>query len=399
MAAKLKVFFRHYSDIIILALSGGLLFFAWQPAENYFTPFYKNIGQLSVALKSLSLLYGVVVLGKVLSPLITLKIGLKYSLSLGFLSYPLFIFAILTQKIFLLYPLAILLGLGAGIKSNTELAYLGAVSPKDKRGNFSGFYWAITRIGATFGLIFSSFFLIRNNFLYFYFVLLGLALLATILLFIFLKEPPNYQKVKNSENLFKTLKEIFQFIFNRKVLLLSPDAIAGGFIFGLITAKIPITIQSLYGASWVGVLLLIFQITRAVLTHPFGIISDKVGRFNMKYLEILIAVLGAALYLLSKNIFILIVTLFTFGINYAIQASNDPALFLDLFEDKIQLSSAASSIIKTVGGIIPGFLLSAIKSDNYLITVAIGLSLIGLISIKLLEKLEEGNNYYPNISS
>jgi MFS family permease len=391
MKNKLQVFLNQYTEIIILALSGGLLFFGWQAAENYFTPFYKSVGQLTPALKSLSLLYGVVFLGSILAPLLSVKIGLKISLVLGFFSYPLFMFAILTKNIFFLYPAAICLGLGAGIKGNAEVAYLGAVSPKEKRGSFSGFYWAVVRIGATLGLIFGSLFLIKSSFATFYLILTILASIACVVLIIFLKEPLNQKIIEKQNYFFIQLKEIFKFIFNPKVLLLAPNSIATGFIFGLITAKIPVTIQDLYGVSWIGILLFVFQITRAVLTHPMGIISDKLGRFNMKYIEILISIMGATCFLISKNIFVLIATLFAFGVDYAIKASNGPALSLDLFENKIQTASAASSIIGTLGGTIPSFLLSTIKSDNYLITVAIALSVIGLICVKLLANKVQNN--------
>jgi|CryGeyDrversion2_1046600.scaffolds.fasta_scaffold52151_1 MFS family permease len=385
MKNKLQVFLNQYSDIFILALSGGLLFFGWQAAENYFTPFYKLSNQTAIALKALSLLYGSVIFGNILAPLISSKIGLKNSLSLGFLSYPLFIFSILSKNTVFLYPAAILLGLGAGIKSNSEVAYIGLVSPKEKRGSFSGFYWAVVRIGASLGLIFALIYLYQNNFAEFYLILGSLAFIATILIFKNLKEPNNFQKSQEPDYLKKKLGEIFRFIFNEKVLLLAPAGIASGFIFGLITGKIPLTIQTLYGVKWIAILSIIFQVTRAILTHPMGIISDKIGRFNIKYLSILLAIGGASCFLLSKNLLVLIITLFIFGVVYAIEHSNGPALSLDLFENKIQTASAASSIISTFAGTIPSFLLSTIKSDNYLITVAIGLCLIGLIFAKILE--------------
>jgi len=385
MKNKLQVFLNQYSDIFILALSGGLLFFGWQAAENYFTPFYKLSNQTAIALKALSLLYGSVIFGNILAPLISSKIGLKNSLSLGFLSYPLFIFSILSKNTVFLYPAAILLGLGAGIKSNSEVAYIGLVSPKEKRGSFSGFYWAVVRIGASLGLIFALIYLYQNNFAEFYLILGSLAFIATILIFKNLKEPNNFQKSQEPDYLKKKLGEIFRFIFNEKVLLLAPAGIASGFIFGLITGKIPLTIQTLYGVKWIAILSIIFQVTRAILTHPMGIISDKIGRFNIKYLSILLAIGGANCFLLSKNLLVLIITLFIFGVVYAIEHSNGPALSLDLFENKIQTASAASSIISTFAGTIPSFLLSTIKSDNYLITVAIGLCLIGLIFAKILE--------------
>jgi len=382
---KIFNFFDQYNDIKILALSGGLLFFGWQAAENYLTPFYKLSNQTAIALKSLSFLYGSIFFGNILAPFISAKIGLKNSLSLGFLSYPLFVFAILTKNIIFLYPAAVILGLGAGIKNNSEVAYIGLVSPKEKRGSFSGFYWAATRIGASLSLIFALIYLSKNNFNKFYLFLASLTLIATFLIFKNLKEPLGFQKSQKLEYLRKKLKEILKFIFNEKILLLAPHSIAGGFVFSLITGKIPLTIQTLYGIKWIAILSIIFQVTRAILTHPMGIISDKIGRFKMTYLSILIAILGATLFLFSKNLFVLIITLFMFGITYAIDHSNDPALSLDLFEDKIQTASAAFSIISTFFGTIPGFLLSAIKSDNYLITIAICLSFIGLICVKILE--------------
>jgi len=385
MKSKIKTFFGQYSKILILSLSGGLLFFGWQVAENYLTPFYKLSNQTAIAFKALSLLYGSVVFGKILSPIISSKLGLKNSLSLGFLTYPLFIFSALTKNILFLYPAAILLGLGAGIKNNSEIAYIRLVSPKEKRGSFSGFYWAVVKIGATLGLIFASIYLYQNNFAEFYFILGLLALIATILIFKKLKDPSNFQRSREPNYLKKKLGEIFRFIFNKKILLLAPAGIASGFIFGLITGKIPLTIQALYGIKWIAILSIIFQLTRAILTHPMGVISDKIGRFNMKYLSILLAIGGAICFLLSKNLLALVATLFIFGIVYAIKRSNDPALSMDLFEDKIQTASAASTVISTFAGTIPGFLLSTIKSDNYLITVAIGLSIISLVFVKILE--------------
>ncbi len=392
MESKIKTFFGQYSKILTLALSGGLLFFGWQVAESYLTPFYNLSNQTAIALKALSLLYGSVVFGNILAPLISSKLGLKNSLSLGFLSYPLFIFSVLTKNILFLYPAAILLGLGAGMKSNSEVAYIRLVSPRKKRGGFSGFYGAIVRIGATLGLVFALIYLHQNNFAEFYFILGLLALIATILIFKNLKEPNDFQKSQEPKYLQKKLGEIFKFIFNQKVLLLAPAGIASGFIWGLIAGKIPLTIQTLYGVKWIAILLIIFQATRAVLTHSMGVISDKIGRFNMKYLSILLAIGGAICFLFSKNLLALIITLFMFGVVYAIDHSNNPAFFMDLFENKIQTASAATSIISTFAGTIPSFLLSTIKTDDYLITVAIGLSMVSLVFVKLLERRVKKNN-------
>lgn len=389
MKNKLRIFINQYTDILILTLSGGILFFGWQAAEDYLTPFYKSTGQLTLALKSLSLLYGVVFLGSILAPIVSAKIGLKKSLVLGFFSYPLFIASIITRNILFLYPAAICLGLGAGMKTNVEVAYIGAVSPKEKRGSFSGFYRAGVRIGAALSLVFGSFYLARGSFQSFYLILTIIAFIGFLLLLFFLREPKSQLQEIKSKSFITQLKEILKFVFDTRVILLVPSSIATGFIFGLITAKIPLTIQSLYGASLIGFLLIIFQITRIILTHPMGVISDKIGRFRMKYIEILIGIAGAICFLLNKNIWALIATLFAFGVDYAIKESNGPALSLDLFEEQVQEASAASSLIGTFGGVIPAFLLSAVKTENYLITIAIIFSIIGLVCIKILETKEK----------
>lgn len=385
---KIKEYFRQYKDILILALSGGLLFFGWQAAENYLTPFYKISNQTPLALKALSLLYGSIVIGHFIAPLFSAKFGLKTSLIFGFITYPLFVFSALSKNYILLFPAAILLGIGAGIKGIAEIAYIGAISPKDKRGSFSGFYWAATRIGASFSLIFALIYLKQSNYLLFYLILGLIALFATIFLLLKLVEPKDIESIKinkNKQSLKLKILEILNFLTNKKVLLLAPSGIAGGFIFSLITGKIPVTIQTLHGIKWIAILSIIFQVSRSILTEPMGRLSDKIGRFKLKYLSIILAILGACFFLLSKSVVSLISTLFLFGLVYAIDHSNGPALSLDIFEEKIQTASAASSILNTFLGIIPGFLLSAFKSDNYLIIVAIILNLIGLVTIKILE--------------
>ncbi|HPC30956.1 MAG TPA: MFS transporter [Candidatus Paceibacterota bacterium] len=389
MENKRRFSLNQYADIIILTLAGGILFFGWQASEHYFTAFYKTTGQLTFALKALSLLYGVVFLGNIAAPFISSKIGLKKSLVLGFFSYPLFILAIITRNVLFLYTAAICLGLGAGLKGNVEVAYIGAVSPKEKRGSFNGFYRAGVRIGATLSLVFGSLYLARGSFINFYFILTIIAFLGFLILLIFLREPKSKFQESYSRSFIGQLKEILKFVFDRRILLLFPSSIATGWIFGLITAKIPLTIQNLYGASYIGLLLIVFQITRVLLTHPMGAISDKIGRFKMLYLEILIGIVGGVCFLLSKNIWVLAITLCAFGVDYAIKESNGAALSLDLFEEQVQKAGAASSIISTLGGTIPSFLLSAIKSDNYLITVAIIFSIIGLVCAKILETTQK----------
>lgn len=55
---------------------------------------------------------------------------------------------------------------------------------------------------------------------------------------------------------------------DKKILLLVPNAIAGGFLLGLVLSTVPVLIKTKFGLQWVGIITSVWHLTLAVFSRP-----------------------------------------------------------------------------------------------------------------------------------
>lgn len=197
---------------------------------------------------------------------------------------------------------------------------------------------------------------------------------------------PDFKKTKAQKiNLAVSLKRIFQMVIDRRVLLLIPNAISGGFLLGLVLSTVPVLIKTKFGLSWVGAVTSLWHLTLAFFSLGGGIVSDVKGRFPVVYASILMGILAVALLSSTTSLPTLALVMILIGLQGSLGSAAGTALSLDLFEDKIKEASAALGILSLLLGTVPSFLLNQWLGRSQIFLAAILLSLLGGISLRVLE--------------
>ena len=365
-------------NVTILSICLGLLFFGFNAAEQYFTAFYQQIGQADLAFQSLAILYLAIIIGNYLGPTIVRKLGIKLSIYLGFLSYTVLVFGIVTKISLLVYLLSTLLGIGAGILGIARIEFLRLVAPRQNRGEFSGAIESIRTLGGFIGIVGVSF-LVKIIDISIVFILLGLVMLiATTLTFLLDNLESRLKTITSEVQNFKLMRQL---LFDPKILLLLPYTISGGFLLGLVLGLIPATIEKNFGIVWVGIITSIFHLTLALVLLGAGYLSDIKGRFGLIYGSMIVSIAGVLIFLQFSSLIPLISAMVLLGLGGSLAGGAFSALMLDTFEEKIKEAAAVLGNLSIILGIAPSFLLPRILPQNQLFVLAIGVTILGLVGI------------------
>ncbi|PJC28312.1 hypothetical protein CO054_00815 [Candidatus Shapirobacteria bacterium CG_4_9_14_0_2_um_filter_39_11] len=370
-------------NLTIIAFAFGLLFFGFNAAEQHFTAFYQTIGQVNLAFRSLAILYGAIVLGNFIGPATVRKIGIKLAFIIGFATYVALVFGIVLKIAFLIYLLSFILGIGAGVIGIARADFLRLIAPKDKRGEFTGTIESVRTFGGFLGVAGVSLFLKALDINQIFLLLGMLMLLGTSLLFFLgnLREKPALSQ--NEVHNFKLMVKLAQ---DPKLLFLIPHSVAGGFLLGLILGAIPTVIEKNFGLGWVGAITSIFHLTLILVLLPAGYLSDIKGRFGLIYSSIIANILAVTIFLNLKTLPALAFAMLLLGLGGSLGQGAFTALMLDTFEEKIKEASSVLGNLGLILGIIPSFLLPQWLSQNQLFYLVIGLSLVGMVSLRTFEK-------------
>ena len=368
-------------NLLLLGLSLGLLFFGWNGVEQHFASFFQSQGIAHIAYHSLAIIYTTIVIGNIFGPSIVSILGPKNALLWGFLTYVLLVFGITTKTPWLIYFLSVNLGIGAGSLGIACTDLLRQISPLKKRGEYSGTKESLRTLGGFLGVVSVSFFLkkwpMEIIFLLFGFIM---ALGSTTLFG--LKIPP---KKETKTPIFRPLRNTLKMLRNKKVLLLLPNAIAGGFLLGLVLSTIPVLIETNFGLQWVGLISSIWHLTLALFSLGGGILSDIKGRFQVIYFSIFVGILAVLLLLSKTTLPALALVMFLVGLSGSLGSSAGTALYIDLFEEKIKEASAALGILSLLLGTVPPFLANQILPKNQIFILAICFALLGAVFLRILE--------------
>lgn len=369
-------------NLLLLAISLAFLFFGWNAAEQHLTSFYATQGMASVAYRSLAIIYATIVVGNSLGPGVTNFLGLKNSILLGFLTYILLTFAIPTKIPWLVFLFSAALGVGAGISGIAQIDFLKRIAPPKKRGEYAGAIGSLRTLGGFLGVFSVSFFLQKWSLGTIY-TLLGLVMTGGL---ITLSKLPRLQKKKGKNLSFpSSWGKILAMTKDKRVLLLIPNAVAGGFLLGLVLSTVPVLIKNEFGLHWVGIITSVWHLTLAVFSLGGGVISDLKGRFPVIYASILTGVLAMILLLSVKTLPAIALIMFLVGLQGSLGGAAGAALNLDLFEEKIKEASAALGILSLLLGTVPSFLLNQFFSQNQIFGAAISFSILGGICLRALE--------------
>jgi len=365
-------------EILLLSLAFLFSFAGYSGVQQYVTTFFVHIGLPQVGFQSLILVYLFFVLSNPLSALVVSRYGAKRSMAVAILFCALFILALLSKSIVIIYIASTILGIAASFLWTGQNSYLVRAATGDDFGISAGFFSMLFSFGSTVGVIALGFLINKISYESSFFLAALLPLIG--LLFIF---PLKDLRSEKSENRLRLLR---QAVMSKTMWRLSTIWFSVYFVFGLIIGIIPLEIKNTLGVSYVGSLSSLFYIMPALLSYGLGKLSDARGRKTLLLVAFLISLLGLVALYFSHNILLLIVGLILVALYYSIVCPMTLALVGDVSTKKnLEYLTSFFWMVQNVG-VVSALLLSAFIQTKiiYLISIAT-LSLCLLIVFPLLK--------------
>lgn len=251
-----------------------------------------------------------------------------------------------------------------------------------KRGKGFGLHQTMDTAGAIFGSILALILFWKFEFDFKKIVLVAGSISILSLIPLFLVKEKKIKPIKKSlkkgiKNLNKKLK---YFIFVSSIFILGNF---GLYMFLILQAK------ETTGSTTTGLILyIIFNITWAIFTIPFGNLSDKIGRKKVLMIGYILFFILSIGFIFQKGIIYLTILFILYGLVYAITQSNQKAFVSDLSG---KMKGTAMGFYSSITGIIniPAGLIAGYLWDISPKTMFIYISTVALISIIFLSFVKE----------
>src|SRR5260370_16707025 len=140
-------------EILLLSLAFLFSFAGYSGVQQYVTTFFVHIGLPQVGFQSLILIYLFFVLSNPLSALVVSRYGAKRLMAVGTLFYALFILALLSKSIVVIYIASTILGIAASFIWTGQNSYLVRAATGDDLGTSAGFFNVLESLGTAVGII------------------------------------------------------------------------------------------------------------------------------------------------------------------------------------------------------------------------------------------------------
>jgi MFS family permease len=309
------------------------------------------MGAIRTGFWSLVLIYLFLLISNFFSGFIVSKFGAKKCLVFGPLFYSLFIFAIISKNIFLIYLASVLLGFGGSLLWTAQGCFLIRASNSNYYGKNAGFFNTLLQAGSFFGIIIFGFLAVNFSFN------------SVLLLFAFLPLIPViiFATLKNVEpnevNLKEDFSNFWKMLTNLSIVRLSLIWFSFSLVLAAVIGQIPLEIKKYFNLSSLGLIIPIFYLLPLVFSYYFGKKSDIKGWKNLLILSYALIVIGLSLFALQVNFelnkwfFILCFLLVSFG--YAIFAPLSFSLRGRIaFEGKLEHFTAITLLFSNAGCVV-----------------------------------------------
>ena len=352
-------------NIRLLSIAFLFLFLGFDGVQQYVTTFFVQAGLPAIGFKSLILVYLFFILGDPLSAIFVSKYGAKKSMILGGMSYSLFIFALTTKVILLVYIASILLGIGASLLWTGQTTFLTKMTTGKNRGKSAGFFGGILYLGSATGIIIIGFLITKFSYNLPFLFAITPTVISLFLLGKLKDLPPG-----KSKNHFLLLKRV---IVSKTVWRFSLIWFATFFVNGLALGIIPLEIIKIMGIGYVGYLSSLFYIVPILVTFWAGKLSDTKGRKIILLLAFLISFIGVILLYFSHQAFTLISGIVLIALFFSMMYPLTLALAGDVAtKSNLEYLTAFFWMIRNVG-IVSALVLSTFIQTKiiYIISVAV----------------------------
>lgn len=275
--------------------------------------------------------------------------------------------------------------LGNGLQASPRDALVSDLAPKEIKGTCYGFRQSLGLIGSTVGGLLGILVMRQsnNNFKLLFLLASIPALLALIVLVLFVKEKINNNKETTSKRAIKlsAVKEL-----GRKFWLLMTLVIF--FMLGKFS-EVFICLRACdnfgLNVAWGTIFPVIYSLVSALVAYPIGRISDKVDRKNVLLLGFIVFTLSHLSIGLAPNLYFIFFGTMLWGTHEGITDSMFASLISDYVPKELRgtgfgLYSLLSSVSMMIANIIAGHLSSTLGIHMLFISGAV----LGVITIIIL---------------
>ena len=358
-------------EILLLSLAFLFSFAGFSGVQQYITTFFVHIGLPQVGFQSLILIYLCFVLSNPLSALVVSRYGAKRSMAVATLFYALFILALLSKSIVVIYIASTILGIAASFLWTGQNSYLVRAATDDDLGTSDGFFNMLFSFGSAAGIISLGFLIDKISYESSFFFAALLPLVG--LLFIF---PLKDLRSEKSENRFGLLR---QAMVSKTMWRQSTIWFAVFFVFGLTIGIIPLEVKNTLGVSYIGSLSSLFYVMPVLLSYGLGRLSDVKGRKALLLIAFLISFLGLVSLYFSHDALPLIVGVILVALYFSIVSPMTLALVGDVSTKKnLEYLTSFFWMVQNVG------VVSALILSTFIQTRAVYLVSIATLSLCLL---------------
>lgn len=362
-------------NLIFLFIGFLLLFMGFDSSQYYFSSIFYSENIKLVSLISLSLIYLTFAIATFFSPFFCRKLGLKKSLFISSLFYPLFILSVLLKSEIFIYLASIFLGFAASIIWTAQGTYFVQQTNDKNRGFYSGLFFAMIPLGTSFAVFLSSFFVETVNYVVIYFILFLISIVGSILLLVPSDKGRmgDYKLSPGQVMRKKTMKFLIPFIFS------------SSFITGLMLSVIPIRITDLFGLGSVGKIVAVFTFSGVIISVLIGKLSDRYGIKRFVYLSLISGIIGFVLLINSE-----LISLFNLGILmvsfcYSSFLSLGYPIISKLFKHDLDSAMAVRLMMFSLA-VFSSIVLSSFLSFSVMILIGAVLTVFSLVSVRYLFK-------------
>lgn len=291
-------------NVLYIVLGYFWIFFGFNAAQQYLLVSFALMNKQQNAIFALLILYTTFLISGIFSSKIIAKLGLKKSVILGALTYTVFIFSLISKNFNLIYFASVLIGLGAGLLWISSGQIISENSSHSNLGRNLGLQYASFILGTLFGTAFGALLLNRLNFNQLYFCFGLVSLLAIPLLFNLRLKPSPVLMTK-----FNLL-----FIFNKKLLLISPIVFASAYILNQTFTSMNLVILNLFNLKTVGIIASILRLTMVISVLVLGTLSDSINKVRLLAFLGICGITGTVFFLYSTQLISVLFSIIFLGI-------------------------------------------------------------------------------------
>lgn len=375
---------RKKRDLSVLSFTVLFIFMGAGALQPYINPYLKNIKGLPSVQASLVLttVYFIMAFSRVFTGYIVYHLGLYLTIFLGALTYVIFVIVLgYTSSFFVWIMGSFLWGIGAAMFWTGTSTQILNTSSTTKYGTSTGILRLFTQIGLLIGFFVLGQFLPKYGYSSLFLFAALVTILGVIITLFVSKGSYNHLKL--------SIKEVLLSMVNREAWLISLFLFVSSFSYGLILNLLNFFVERSFGLKMMNKTLIFFYLSAGIFSLSGGIISDKIGRKKTITFAFLIGALGLIVPLYWNNPFVVALTSFFLGMEYATIATVSVAWIGDITaqEERPTVLGAISSWgnLGVAFSIIFGGFLAQWKVSfeaSFLIFAALFLSLSLLCSLK-----------------